>query len=388
MNILIGSSSFPGEGRGISTYVNDLIILLKNKGHKVFLASPASRKCVLFSYFFLSDQFVDPKVNAEELYELILFNSIEFVINNDNPILQSLAPLLKVKFFSVAHMNKTSVAKLATSNFLWVDKVITISTDMTAEIKKKYNVPDEKILQLLNSTPTQDVNWDMKVNTDIKVVYAGGSNENKGFKYVFEVLQKLNTKNNSRMCFHLFGYYTNNDIYKLNMLQNLKITLHGSVSRDILLECFSESHVLLFPSLNEGCPITILEAMSFGLMTITSNGIGGMKDLVFPGINGYIKEFKNWGLQVPNLLDKLSIERSNLERLMKNSHQTHQSMFSPQNFYEQLFNEHEYIKPPLKKSSKIYRWHRTVNVKTGNASIIDSLCLKFEILRTAGVLKV
>ncbi len=56
--------------------------------------------------------------------------------------------------------------------------------------------------------------------------------------------------------------------------------------KDRLLQ---ESAVFLFPSYNEGMPMVILEAMSYGLGVVTTN-VGGIPNLVWSGENGFIRK--------------------------------------------------------------------------------------------------
>jgi glycosyltransferase involved in cell wall biosynthesis len=65
------------------------------------------------------------------------------------------------------------------------------------------------------------------------------------------------------------------------------ITYAGWVTgkkKDSLLEC---CHLFVLPSYNEGIPISILEAMSFGKAVLSTN-VGGIPEIVKPNINGVL----------------------------------------------------------------------------------------------------
>ena len=82
----------------------------------------------------------------------------------------------------------------------------------------------------------------------------------------------------------------------------------------------SESKVFILPSRNEGLPMSLLEAMSYGLAPIVTP-VGGIPDTVFEGENG---TFVNPG-DVKSIARKLEelIEQEDLtERLGKNARES------------------------------------------------------------------
>lgn len=60
------------------------------------------------------------------------------------------------------------------------------------------------------------------------------------------------------------------------------ITHYGDLTQPRVLELFSEADVVLYPTLREGCPLTILEALSVGTLVITTK---------VPGCIDICKEF-------------------------------------------------------------------------------------------------
>ena len=65
------------------------------------------------------------------------------------------------------------------------------------------------------------------------------------------------------------------------------IRLPGWVSEKQKIELLNASDVLLLPSYAEGLPLSVLEAMAFGLPIICTN-VGGLTDLVTDGENGFV----------------------------------------------------------------------------------------------------
>lgn len=79
--------------------------------------------------------------------------------------------------------------------------------------------------------------------------------------------------------------YGDGEIDKSLAPENVKI--HTWVRGDEKEKIFKNAGVLLLPSYNEGLPISILEAMSYG-MPIISTPVGGITEAVEDNINGFI----------------------------------------------------------------------------------------------------
>lgn len=68
-----------------------------------------------------------------------------------------------------------------------------------------------------------------------------------------------------------------------------KIKFFGRVSKETLLELYGVADLFIMPTLSEGLPLVLLEAMSFELPIIATD-VGGIKEVVEPADCGYIIE--------------------------------------------------------------------------------------------------
>lgn len=104
-------------------------------------------------------------------------------------------------------------------------------------------------------------------------------NSIKRIELVSEVLKNVDQK----MKWHLIGDGPEmNKIKKANSIlpENIEVIYHGSMSQDKLFEFYRATHLnaLLSVSYSEGLPVTMMEAISFGIPLISTN-VGGCNEI-------------------------------------------------------------------------------------------------------------
>jgi glycosyltransferase involved in cell wall biosynthesis len=67
------------------------------------------------------------------------------------------------------------------------------------------------------------------------------------------------------------------------------VTFAGYIKGEEKLRRFQEAHILFLPSYAEGCPVSVIEAMAYGLPIVTRS-VGGVVDFFENGRNGFITE--------------------------------------------------------------------------------------------------
>ena len=65
------------------------------------------------------------------------------------------------------------------------------------------------------------------------------------------------------------------------------IHIQAAVTGAEKIELFRSADIFVYPSYHEGMPMAVIEAMACGLPIIATN-VGGLPDLVFPGLNGLL----------------------------------------------------------------------------------------------------
>jgi glycosyltransferase involved in cell wall biosynthesis len=139
----------------------------------------------------------------------------------------------------------------------------------------------------------------------------------KGFKFLIDAAKKI-IDSHPNVYFFLAGQG------KLETYLKNQIQIAGIEKNFILLGFFDDIHPLLktadifvFPSLYEGMPNSILEAMAHGLPVISTN-VNGVKELISEGINGYTVE-PGTSTTIYKALDHLLNNRENIKEIGENA---------------------------------------------------------------------
>jgi len=128
------------------------------------------------------------------------------------------------------------------------------------------------------------------VKDELRILFLGNVIYRKGLHTLLEAVKGLDAK----VHVDVVGSLTSEPAY-VSLIQEIieknelasRVTLHGSLDREKLIDKFKQAHVLVVPSSYEGFGIVYLEGMSFGLPAIgTTAGAAG--EIIDSGRTGYL----------------------------------------------------------------------------------------------------
>ena len=393
MRVLVASSSPSDRGQGITAYARSLCEALAQQGVEIHFLSPEPRDRSWLDGLgiacFAADQNDDPVDACRRLLAYIAENEIDGVINNDNPYLQSVAPFLTCPMIAVGHMPGRSVAALACYQHEWVDYVVTISSDMQSAYVRKQGVPPTKcpIVYCGVPDPGEPSNREPAASADLRVVYAGGFSSNKGGKLVLEAVLA------GEDCWrgvHLDWFGRVPDKVARRMEGLPWVTLHGRVPREQLHETLAHADAFVLSSYREGCPMALLEAMSFGVVPISSDGIGAMRWLVQHGRNGFICQLADFASQMNACIGHLRDHPKALAELKQASRDSYLDGLRSDQIATrmlQLLGQPTVDRSQPPERIRVLRWHRPMSYESARAPLADRIRIRLGLLRLGGTLE-
>jgi glycosyltransferase involved in cell wall biosynthesis len=212
---------------------------------------------------------------------------------------------------------------------------------------KKYYSTTFKLrhLQIINNVIEDPSIQNVARNGSVNLLFLGHITEKKG---VFDLLNVLGANRESfgkKVTFTIGGIGDEEKLNKAITEYNFdgEVKFAGWVSGKKKAELLNKCDVYVLPSYNEGLPISILEAMSYGKPIIATQ-VGGIPEIVKHGYNGWL--FKPGDKQaLGNIIDEVLRNKSKLQEYGNNSLQITRGytpaavVASLQQLYANLINE-------------------------------------------------
>lgn len=170
-------------------------------------------------------------------------------------------------------------------------KIVSLGGKLTEILSDTLNIPKEKIIELPNAAKIPEPIFRNFNHTPLQFLFVGRFAFNKGIKTLIETVIELNKDGNTEnFRFVLVG---KGPLYAeiANSCNEPNVKFYGGADDNTLFNLYKESDLFVLPTLFEGMPTVILEAMGFGLPAIVTD-TGATRQLV-DITNGFIIEKKS-----------------------------------------------------------------------------------------------
>jgi glycosyltransferase involved in cell wall biosynthesis len=375
-------------------YARDLSTALRDMGIEVHFAAPTPRDASWLREHGIihvaTDQDDDPVERARLLLRHVETSAIDGVINNDNAFVQSIAPALRCPFISVGHLGKRSIATLACHQPQWSDYVVAISDEMQRLFVHKFAVPFTRCPIVFTGVhdPGCPRDYSQSEPGTLRMIFTGGYNrETKGADLVADAVRRGGDRWR-HMKLDWFGVVPPGMAREL--AKHPSVTLHGHVPRPQLLAAMRGADVLLLPSRHEGCPLTMIEAMSLGVVPIASDGIGAMRWIATSGKDGFICHLDRWPAQMLETANFLQQHPQALMALKQRARETYAAGFTNARVAARLL---DLLSAPTVNRTwpatdfEVLRWHRPLRPDGLKSPLPDRVFYRLGVLRKAGRLR-
>jgi len=170
-----------------------------------------------------------------------------------------------------------------------------------------------------------------------KVVFVGRLDVQKGVKYLIKAIPRV-LKEYKKVHFFILG---NGNLEKelkklartLNILTN--ITFLETIRLEKMPEFYSSADIFCLPSLHEGFPLSIAEALSIGLIIVASS-TEGIPEAIMENRNGFLVEPRNISQLADKLLKALNLNDLEISKIQKNNINLAKSTYSWENIVRQI----------------------------------------------------
>ena len=213
--------------------------------------------------------------------------------------------------------------------------IISKSQLATAFLKSKgfYNITtvgvglNNQAFENNNNNNNQQI--DMINSKNKHLLYIGKLEERRNILFLIDILKDIN-KTRKDIDLILIGKGTQkyvdsiNEYIKINNLTD-KVILIDKLEQSKIKSIYKKSEVFLLPTKYEIFGMVLLEAMYFGIPTITTMN-GGSSTIIQNNKNGFIVETKNKELWIKNIFNILGNQKLK-ENISKNAHDTIKNKF-------------------------------------------------------------
>lgn len=302
MNIVFATSSF--HGGGITSYALEFI---KNYSQEAIISvivgddsySPINVKGVnVYRIEGLDISFSNAKKALSLINDTL---KPDILINSNSYLIGLLIPYLSdsIKVITISHSLKYIEADIAAFQQKYIDHIVALSTYNKSYLDCKFRIKDSQKVNVIYNfvADGEDVSniINRKKLTNIPVIiYMGGSIGAKNPELVFRIVKKLlNTDEAFKF------YWLGADTPPLQKIQPFKsiaellptddrVVFTHRIPREEAMKISSTANIILIPSRREGCPMALLEAMRYGVITITSDYKNACRELVVDDYNGWV----------------------------------------------------------------------------------------------------
>ena len=218
------------------------------------------------------------------------------------------------------------------------DKVIVLSEEWKDYFKKI--IDESKIIVIYNAIILPN-DFDKDVNTK-KILFLGRLGKRKGIYDLLDVMSEI-VKNDANVKLYIGGdgevEQVKNVIVSDGLQNNVKYVgwISGKQKEELLKNC----SIYILPSYNEGMPMSVLEAMAYKNVTISTN-VGGIPKVICNEQNGIIinpgdKKTLN------NYINKILIDEDFRKKLSLNARSTIEQKFNMEKNLEKILEIYENV---------------------------------------------
>lgn len=218
--------------------------------------------------------------------------------------------------------------RLARSHAPAIDKFIAVAQSI--ETKLLQLIPGRKSDIVYHRFPVPSISFtNSKTGEDINIIFIGRLEAAKGYPLIPVIAKKM-AERHAKIQWHIAGGSGDPLSEDVVWDENIHVRFYGNIPNEQMLELLKKMQILILPSLAEGMPVAIIEAMKAGVIPIVNNIDGGIQELVINGKTGY-KIYDNCLTEYVEKINELILDKSKVLRMQNNCVSLANRLFDPVN---------------------------------------------------------
>lgn len=327
-NLLKYSQNFRIENHIIYTINKDLVryyepLILKGaRSQQVFYYSPD------WNFYYTCKQL-----------NKLLPDSSAVIVANDWLELGMVSNLgLQNPVVQILHGDYSYYYDLAKSHQTVIDTFITVSDSIAKNLSFALPNRKDEIKYLRFPVPDNDCKSEKSIN--YAIAFIGRCSKAKGYHMLPEIAEMVEL-NGVKLQWHIIGEEDKSILNNAEWSEKADVVFHGVLSNEAVTKLLCGMHFFILPTLAEGMPLSLVEAMKAGVVPLVNDLPGGIQELVLNGETGY-RVSGNLPALYAKYLSRLCSGNSALHQLRINAIQIANRYFAPR---ENTMNyETEFIK--------------------------------------------
>lgn len=220
-----------------------------------------------------------------------------------------------------------------------MDEIYPISVNAYQYLADKYGLKDKLNIERLG---TEDYGYlSVSRSKSLRIVSCSWLRPVKRVHLILEALKLLDVPIEWTHYGDGEEYHKLTEFAKTIIKKNLKISFAGRVNNDEILKIYKDKKfdVFINVSENEGVPVSIMEAMSVGMVVIATD-VGGTNEIVDDGKNGYLLPKECTPQMVADRIYKIyNMSQEQYENARHRSRTMWESMCYSKNNYNKFYND-------------------------------------------------
>ena len=185
-----------------------------------------------------------------------------------------------------------------------IDRYIVISKILYTKVSKTL-LKENKHKLFLEYFPVPEIKQNLEQLKNIDLLFVGSFNERKGIQFLFSIFKKIQAELPD-VNFSLIGSGELDTDLRSQFIEESNVHFLGQLGSGEVASKMQQSKILLFPSLAEGLPNVVVEAMKSKCVAVCSDLPSGIPDLIDDTITGFripIGDTSRFSLRAIDLLN-------------------------------------------------------------------------------------